>query len=66
MAKTPESQDPSPPAEEYADMPKVTYRIPTDFRRRLKMAAAAHGRTETSIYLEAVGRWMDENPNPTS
>lgn len=41
---------------------KIGSRIPSGLARDLKLAAAAHERTEQAIVIEALGEWLAAHP----
>lgn len=61
-SKEPKNQGTPPPS---LQRPKLGARVPADLKRRLKLAAAAHERTQDDIVAEALADWLTAHPwNP--
>jgi len=57
--KEPRNQGTLPPS---LQRPKLGTRVPADLKRRLKLAAAAHERTQDDIVAEALTDWLTTHP----
>jgi predicted HicB family RNase H-like nuclease len=41
----------------------MTFNVPSDWHRKIKIEAAIRGITVTNLIIEAVNEWLKNNPN---